>query len=149
LPQAKRSSDYHNQVEIQIMRLPAVLIAVGLVCCPALPAIAQEGTPSAAIQPEGGAEVLGTVVRGNITIIFQAAGAHGLDLNRLRTWSQFAEEHPKIATALAYKPSLINDPGYLTKHPELATFFQTHSDIKDAMEENPGNFAAIPPRPGE
>ena len=53
------------------MRLPAVLIAVGLVCCPALPGIAQEGTPSAAIQPEGGAEVLGTVVRGNTTIIFQ------------------------------------------------------------------------------
>ena len=35
------------------------------------------------------------------------------------------------------------------KHPELATFFQTHPDIKDAIEENPGNFAAIPPRPGE
>jgi hypothetical protein len=39
------------------MRLPAVVIAVGLVCCPAFPAIAQEGTPSAVIQPEGGAEV--------------------------------------------------------------------------------------------
>ena len=63
--------------------------------------------------------------------------------------AEFAEEHPKVATALAYKPSLINDPGYLTKHPELATFFQTHPDIKDAIEENPGNFAAIPPRPGE
>ena len=131
------------------MRLPAILIAAGLVCFSALTAIAQEGAQSAANQPEGGAEVLGTVVRGNTTIIFEAAGTHGLDLNRLRTWSQFAEEHPKIATALAYKPSLINDPGYLTKHPELATFFQAHPDIKDAMTENPGNFAAIPPRPGE
>lgn len=131
------------------MRLPAVLIAVGLIFHPALPAIAQEGTPSAAIQPEEGAEALGTVVRGNTTIIFQAAGTYGLDLNRLRTWSQFAEEHPKIAMALAYQPSLINDPGYLTKHPELATFFQTHPDIKDAIKENPGNFVAIPPRPGE
>jgi hypothetical protein len=37
---------------------------------------------------------------------------------------------------------------YLTKHSELATFFQTYPDIKDAIEENPGNFAAIPPRPG-
>ena len=134
---------------VKIMRRPIVLIAVGLVCCPALPAIAQEGAPSATIQPERGAEVLGTVVRGNTTIIFQAAGPHGLDLNMLRTWSQFAGEHPKIETALAYKPSLMNDPGYLTKHPELATFFQTHPDIKNAIEENPGNFAAIPPRPGE
>jgi hypothetical protein len=131
------------------MRLPAIVIAAVLVCFPALPAIAQESRPSTATQPEGGAEVLGTVVRDNTTIIFQAAGTHGLDLNRLRTWSQFAEEHPKIATTLAYKPSLINDPGYLTEHPELATFFQAHPDIKDAMEENPGNFAAIPPRPGE
>jgi hypothetical protein len=131
------------------MRLPAIVIAAVLVCFPEFPAIAQERTPSTATQPEGGAEVLGTVVRDNTTIIFQAAGTHGLDLNRLRTWSQFAEEHPKIATTLAYKPSLINDPGYLTKHPELATFFQAHPDIKDAMEENPGNFAAIPPRPGE
>ena len=131
------------------MRLPAILIATGLVCFPALPAIAQEGAPPTSIQTDGGTEVLGTVVHGNTTIIFQAAGTHGLDLNRLRTWSQFAEEHPQIETALAYKPSLINDPGYLTKHPELATFFQTHPDIKDAIEENPGNFAAIPPRPGE
>ena len=67
------------------MRLPAVLIGVGLVCCPALPAIAQKGTPSAASQPEEGAKVLGTVVRGNTTIIFQAAGTHGLNLSRLRT----------------------------------------------------------------
>ena len=131
------------------MRLPAIVIAAVLVCFPTLPAIAQESTPSTATQPEGGAEVLGTVVRDNTTIIFQADGTHGLDLNRLRTWSQFAEEHPKIATTLAYKPSLINDPGYLTEHPELATFFQAHPDIKAAMEENPGNFAAIPPRPGE
>jgi hypothetical protein len=142
-------TNYDKQAEVIIMRLPAIVIAAVLVCFPALPSIAQESTPSTATQPEEGAEVLGTVVRDNTTIIFQAAGSCGLDLNRLRTWSQFAEEHPKIATTLAYKPSLINDPGYLTMHPELATFFQAHPDIKDAMEENLGNFAAIPPRPGE
>jgi hypothetical protein len=87
--------------------------------------------------------------RCHLTRLHVPAATHGLDLNMLRTWSQFAEEHPKVATALAYKPSLINDPGYLTKHHELATFFQTHPDIKDAIEENPGNFAAIPRRPGE
>ena len=64
------------------MRLPAVLVAVALVCSPALRGIAQEGTPSAAIQPEGGVEVLGTVVRGNTTIIFQAAGTHGLNFEQ-------------------------------------------------------------------
>ena len=57
------------------MRLQAIVIAAGLVCFPALPAIAQEGAPSAATQPEGGAEVLGTVVRDNTTIIF-SGGRH-------------------------------------------------------------------------
>jgi hypothetical protein len=66
----RRPSDYDNHAEVQIMRLPTILFAAGLICCPALTAIAQEGTPSAATQPEEGAEVLGTVVRGNTTIIF-------------------------------------------------------------------------------
>jgi len=127
------------------MRFFAPFIAVGLVCSLALPTIAQQPTSPAAVQPERGNEVLGTVVHGNTTIVFESAGTHGIDSKRLLTWDQFAEEHPKIATALA----LINDSGYLSKHPELATFFQAHPDIKDAMEENPGNFVAIPPRPGE
>ena len=137
------------EMEVRVMRFFALFIAVGLVCSLALPTIAQEPTSPAAVQPERGNEVLGTVVHGNTTIVFESAGTHGLDLNRLLKWDQFAKEHPKIASALAYKPALINDSGYLSKHPELATFLQAHPDIKDAMEENPGNFAAIPPRPGE
>jgi hypothetical protein len=46
--------------------------------------------------------------------------------------------------ALAYKPSLMNNAGYLRKNPDLDAFFRTH-----AMAENPGDFEAIPPRPGE
>jgi hypothetical protein len=65
--------------------------------------------------PKGGNEVPGTVVHGNTTIVFESAGTHGLDSNRLLKWDQFAEGHPKIATALAYNPSLINDSGYLSK----------------------------------
>ena len=81
-------------------------------------------------------------MRGNTTIVFEAAGTGNLDVDRLRTWSDFAEKHPKIARALAYKPSLINDATFLKKHPDLAMFFEAHPDIKDAMAENPGNFVA-------
>jgi hypothetical protein len=137
------------EMEVRVMRFFAHFIAFGLVCSLALPTIAQGPTSPGAVQPEKGKEVLGTLVHGNTTIVFESAGTHGLDSNRLLKWDQFAEEHTKIATALAYKPSLINDSGYLSKHPELATFFQAHPDIKDAMEENPGNCAAIPSRPGE
>jgi len=122
---------------------------MGLIGCLALPAIAQENMPPESVRSQNGAKVLGTVVRGNTTIIFEAAGTRGIDSNKLSMWDQFAEEHPKIASTLAYKPSLISDSSYLTKHPELASFFQAHPDISDAMQENPGNFVAIPPRPGE
>ncbi len=129
------------------MRISTVFTAFALVCALEMPAIAQEHTPSGTTQPEQ--KVLGTVVHGNTTIVFEAVGTRGIDMTPLRTWSDFAEKHPKIEMALAYKPSLINDVAYLKKHPELAAFFQTHPDIKDAMMKNPGNFVAIPPRPGE
>jgi hypothetical protein len=80
------------------MRFFPPFIAVGLVCTLALPTIAQEPTSPAAVQPEKGNEVLGTVVHGNTTIVFEKAGSHGLDSNRLLKWDQFAEEHPKIAS---------------------------------------------------
>jgi hypothetical protein len=93
--------------------------------------------------------VLGSVVKGNTTIIFEAANPSDIDMQRLQTWGEFANSHPRIASALAYKPSLISDASYLSKHPELSAFFQAHPDIRDAMVENSGNFVAIPPRPGE
>jgi hypothetical protein len=92
---------------------------------------------------------LGTVVNGNTTTEFKAAGTHGIDMNRLKPWSAFAADHPAIAQQLAHKPALIGDDGYAKNHPELDAFFSTHPDIRQAMIENPGNFVAIPPRPGE
>ncbi|MGA7764062.1 MAG: hypothetical protein WCA59_20140 [Candidatus Binataceae bacterium] len=43
----------------------------------------------------------------------------------------------------------MNDLRYLKSHPDLDAFFHAHPDIKSAMAEIPGNFTAIPPRPGE
>ena len=90
-----------------------------------------------------------SVTSGNTTIFFKPAGTEGIDAERLKTWGEFAEEHPGIAKALAYNSSLMDNGAYLAKHPALGEFFQAHPDIKEAMGENPGNFVAIPPRPGE
>jgi len=106
----------------------------------AVPAVAQQETSDAA-QPQ--------VVQGNTTIVFAPADTGNLDNRSLRTWGDFAEGHPGIAKALAYNPSLMNNSGYLSKHPALDSFFRAHPDIKEAMAENPGNYVAIPPRPGE
>jgi hypothetical protein len=96
-----------------------------------------------------GGTVLGSVTKGNTTVVFEPANRSDISTQVLTTWGDFAEEHPSIARALAYKPSLMDDPRYLSRHPELSAFFQAHPEVRDAMAANPGNFDAIPPRPGE
>jgi hypothetical protein len=123
--------------------MQSILLAIFLFCGFGV-VKAQEGS-----EPPAGAKTLGTVTRGNTTIFFEGADPRDLDLARLHTWQQFADAHPGVASALAYKPKLISDAGYLSRHPELSAFFQAHPDVRNAMIENPGNFVAIPPRPGE
>lgn len=121
--------------------LPAIVLA--------LSTFASAGFCQEQITPGAPSPILGQVVRGNTTIYFERADTRNLDLETLRTWSGFAEEHPAVASSLAHKPSLMNDDAYLARHPELRDFFNAHPDVKSAMAENPGNFVAIPPRPGE
>jgi hypothetical protein len=119
-------------------RLSTLIVAFALPAAFAAPALAQ--------QP---GQTLGTIVNGNTVIEFKAADTSDIDVDKLRAWSDFAAQHPKIAHDLAYKPSLSNSDEYLKKHSELESFFSQHPDIKEAMAENPGNFNAIPPREGE
>jgi hypothetical protein len=116
-------------------RIPTMLIAIALPVAIASPSLADQ--------------VLGTVNNGRTEIVFEAANTSDLDMQKLQAWSSFASEHPDIARQLAYKPALINSDSYTKKHPELAQFFSQHPDIREAMAENPGNYVAIPPRPGE
>jgi len=105
--------------------------------------------PAARAQDQSFGADRSSVTNGNTTIFFEPAGTQGLDAARLRTWGEFAEAHPGIAKSLAYKSSLMDNDAYLAKHPALGAFFEAHPDIKEAMAENPGNFVAIAPRPGE
>jgi hypothetical protein len=123
--------------------LAAIVLSGGL----AGSAVAQ--VAPAASEPSAGGSVLGSVTHGNTTIVFEAANPSDLETQSLMTWDGFARAHPGIARALAFKPSLMNDAAYLKRHPELSTFFQAHPEVRDAMAADPGNFAAIPPRPGE
>lgn len=128
-------------------RSSSVLAAIMLSCGLAGSGAAQ--APPAPSQGSAGSGVLGSVTNGNTTIVFEAANPGDIDMKALTTWGDFAKAHPSIARQLAYKPSLMNDSGYLHKHPELKAFFQEHPEVRDAMAANPGNFDAIPPRPGE
>ncbi|MFZ0679553.1 hypothetical protein [Candidatus Binatus sp.] len=118
-------------------RLSTLLIAAVVPVAFAAPSLAQEG------------KVLGVVDNGRTEIVFKAADTSDIDMQKLHTWSSFATEHPDIARTLGYHPSLINDDGWVKKHPELAEFFAAHPDIREAMEEDPGNYVAPPPREEE
>jgi len=78
----------------------------------------------------------------NTTIVFEPANDSDLEMGVLTRWSDFAQVHQKIARQLANRPMLIDDPGYLRKHPELEKLFQDNPNLLAAMKRNPGNFVA-------
>ena len=105
------------------MRWTATLI-IGFSSVIAIPVAGQENPPTVVHSETQNAKPLGVVQSGNTTIIFAPADSRDIDTARLRTWEEFADTHSGIARALAYKPSLINDPHYLKGHPDLDAFFQ-------------------------
>jgi hypothetical protein len=132
----------------KLMKVLGKTLALGVLgSLIAFPVMAQESAPS---QDSATNTAPMVVQNGNTTIEFQSAASNpDVNQQQLAIWGDFADAHPHVANALAYKPSLINDSAYLGKHPELADFFASHPEIKEAMAANPGNFVAIPPRPGE
>ena len=142
-----------NRLSISLATLTLGAMLAGPALAAEMTTTTTESTTStsnpAAMTASSGDRTLGVVTNGNVTTEFKAAGTHGIDMNKLKPWSAFAADHPAIAKELAYKPALIGDDSYAKNHPELGSFFSTHPDIREAMIENPGNFVAIPPRPGE
>jgi hypothetical protein len=90
-----------------------------------------------------------TVNRGNAAIVFEPAGMSDIETAQYKVWNDYASAHPEVERALAYNPRLADNPHFLKKHPSLAQLYQAHPDLHDAIVADPGNFAAIPPRPGE
>jgi hypothetical protein len=128
-------------------RSPSILTAIVL-----LGGLAGSGAAQVAPAPSQASApgtALGSVTNGNTTIVFEPANLSDINSQHYMEWDNFATAHPTIARALAFKPSLMNNPTYLNKHPELKDFFQAHPEVRDAMAADSGNFAAIPPRPGE
>jgi len=74
-------------------RLSTLLIALALPVAFAAPSAAQEG------------KTLGTVINGNTTTEFKAADTSDLDTQKLNTWNDFANRHPKIARELGASQS--------------------------------------------
>jgi hypothetical protein len=79
-----------------------------------------------------------------IPVSASAQQAPDRDTNRaeLATFDQFLDSHQQVSNELRKNPSLVNDPEYVRRHPELNEFFAAHPRVREEVKENPGAFAA-------
>jgi hypothetical protein len=71
-----------------------------------------------------------------------AMSASGKDHNDLtkqeiKTWDSFLDSHPGIAQDLQKDPQKVNDPGWISRHPELESFLADHPKVREELKENP------------
>src|ERR1700722_15701306 len=64
----------------------------------------------------------------------------------LARFDQFLDSHRDVAGELRQTPSLIDDPEYLQKHPELNTYLQDHPSVKQEISQRPDDFMRLEDR---
>lgn len=71
--------------------------------------------------------------------------APGDDITRrdLAHFDQFLDSHRDIAEQLRRTPSLIDDPQYLQRRPELNTYLQDHPSVKQEISARPDTFMRL------
>ncbi len=61
----------------------------------------------------------------------------------LARFDQFLDGHRDIADQLRRTPSLIDDPQYLQRHPELNSYLQDHPSVKQEISQQPNTFMRL------
>jgi hypothetical protein len=83
--------------------------------------------------------VLGTIQHGKATIVFERSNAD-LNVDQLSAFGQLASSEPALAGALAKNPSLVNNAGFVSKHPALQQFLEKYPNAREDIVANPGNY---------
>jgi hypothetical protein len=94
------------------------------------PALAQDSST---------AKVMGVVQNGNRTIIFERSNVD-LNLDQLSAFGQVTASDPALADKLARNPSLVNDEGFVNRHPALQQYFEKYPNAREDITANPGNY---------
>ncbi|MGO9454678.1 MAG: hypothetical protein ACLQDV_27080 [Candidatus Binataceae bacterium] len=110
-------------------RLVYVFGTLGIVAMMSVPALAQDASPS----------VTGVVQRGDTTIVFERSNAD-LNLDQLDAFGQVTASDPAMASKLARNPSLVNDEGFVGKHPALQQYLEKYPNAREDIAANPGNY---------
>ncbi len=58
----------------------------------------------------------------------------------LDQFNSFLGDHPDIRQQVRQDPSLLNNPQYLAKHPELNHFLSSHPSLGERIKDNPSSF---------
>jgi hypothetical protein len=58
----------------------------------------------------------------------------------LANFDQFLDSHPNVAKELSKNPSLVDNAGYLSKHPALKDYLEDHPKVREEIKENPQAF---------
>ena len=91
------------------------------------------------------AQGVSVVQNGNTEIVFESAGKANLNVQQLRDFDDFAASHADVVSRLARQPRLMESPQFMSGHPELAQFVNSHPSFKDEFEANPGNYIHLAP----
>jgi phage-related protein len=59
---------------------------------------------------------------------------------KLSSFDQFLDKHREIAEQVRRNPSLLDNQQFLKDHPELQTYLQDHTGVRNALRENPDAF---------
>ena len=60
----------------------------------------------------------------------------------LRTFHEFLDDHPKVATDLRSNPSVANDRRWVSRHDDLEAFLRDHPQIRRELRQDPGRLMA-------
>ena len=93
----------------------------------------------ASAQESSSGKVLGVVQNGIRTIIFERSNAN-LNLDQLSAFGQLTASDPALANRLARNPSLVNDEGFVSRHPALQQYFEKYPNAREDIAANPGNY---------
>ncbi len=58
----------------------------------------------------------------------------------VRGFDAYLDRHPDVAKQLSANPHLIDNPQYLSQHPELREWTRRHPRAADVFRDHPGRF---------
>jgi hypothetical protein len=69
------------------------------------------------------------------------SGNPDINQRELRNYDRFADSHPEVAEQLNKNPRLVDNPQFLSKHPEFSEFLKNHPGARTEFKKHPHRFA--------